>query len=98
MNNLSDEKTGETTSTSGSAKRLEEVLDNLNLETSPPPAPYTPVANDGNPEGCATPGRRTGKQNRDPNTTFHHRSRDKPPQHARHSSNPAETSSPRETG
>ena len=33
MNNSSDEKTGETMSPSGSAKRLEEVLDNLNLET-----------------------------------------------------------------
>ena len=33
MNNSSDEKTDETMSPSGSAKRLEEVLDNLNLET-----------------------------------------------------------------
>ena len=33
MNNSSDEKIGETMSPSGSAKRLEEVLDNLNLET-----------------------------------------------------------------
>ena len=33
MNNSSDEKTGETMSPSGSAKRLEEVLDNLDLET-----------------------------------------------------------------
>ena len=32
MNNSSDEKTGETMSPSGSAKRLEEVLDNLDLE------------------------------------------------------------------
>ena len=33
MNNLLGEKTGETMSPSGSAKRLEEVLDNLDLET-----------------------------------------------------------------
>lgn len=37
MSNSSDEKTGAATSPSGSAKRLEEVLDNLDLNTLSPP-------------------------------------------------------------